>query len=160
MSFDDLIKQAKADLRDIRAAEFKDDDYKRKLLATLRAHIATLRKLKKPRGQESLIDEVRQSLHLSLRHYADIPPLALMNAARQVVTVFNTQARKAVNVRHDKPSASKDKAAQLRAAWGSGKYPTKGHCVMTAGAVLGLSPDAARRTLQNLPKPDKKRSYA
>jgi hypothetical protein len=152
----DAIKQAKADLRAVRAQEFKDADYKRKLMASVRARIATLQKLKKPRDQGALLAAVLNALNISLRNHADIPPLALRNAATQVVKLFNAQRSKAVKVRHAKPSVAKDKAARLVAMYQTGAYRTKHNCVMTAGAKLGMSPDAARRALQNQPKPIRK----
>lgn len=66
------------------------------------------------------------------------------------------KAKKAVNARHDKPGGSRDKAAQIRAIWATGKYTTRDICAEEEYQSLGYkSFGAARRALQNTPDPEK-----
>ena len=62
-------------------------------------------------------------------------------------------AKNAANVKHDRPGGSRDKQAQIRAIWRSGKYSTKDLCAEEEYEAIGMSHSAARRALQNQSKP-------
>ncbi|WP_414450674.1 hypothetical protein AB4851_16400 [Burkholderia sp. 22PA0099] len=62
-------------------------------------------------------------------------------------------ARRAANARHEKPGGSRDKAAQIRAAWAAGKYSTRDICAEQECAALEMSFSTARRALRGTPDP-------
>lgn len=158
------VAEQKALIRDVRRTEFKDPEYKARLLASARAQLAEMRKV--PRDQSELVEAVRKSLAVSLVSLLRMPsphrsngntipvnpPALLQLAAERVVKVFNNQKRDAVRARH----ARNDKPAKLRAAYATGRYASKQNCAMRAGADLGMSRDAALKALQNQPKPTRK----
>jgi len=57
--------------------------------------------------------------------------------------------RNAVNARHNKPGGSRDKKAEIRAIWATGKYRTKQICAEEEYAALGMSYDSAIKTLRD-----------
>lgn len=58
--------------------------------------------------------------------------------------------RKAVNSRHNKPGGSREKRAQIRALWATGKYSTKDICAEEEYAGLGYKTfGAARKALRD-----------
>jgi len=62
-------------------------------------------------------------------------------------------ARRAANMRHGKPGGSRDKAAQIRALWATGKYTNRDRCAEEECRALDMSFSAARKALRNTPKP-------
>lgn len=117
------------------------------------------------------LDEVKKTIkHLpldKLLHHAAMSFMALdeMTAnslelpknIKGIEKLLNTEkAKKAVNARHDKPGGSRDKAAQIRAIWATGKYTTRDICAEEEYQSLGYkSFGAARRALQNTADPEK-----
>ncbi len=67
----------------------------------------------------------------------------------------STRGRKAADAKHDKPGASRDKQARIKAIWASGKYSSRDTCADQESAALNMSPSAARKALRNTPKPVK-----
>ena len=61
------------------------------------------------------------------------------------------QARMAVNKRHQAPGGAHEKQAAIRAIWASGKYTTRARCAEEEAPALGISYDAARKALRNIP---------
>lgn len=59
----------------------------------------------------------------------------------------------AADARHDKPSGSRDKRAQMQALWASGKYTSRDICADEEHEALGISFSAARKALRNTPQP-------
>jgi hypothetical protein len=62
-------------------------------------------------------------------------------------------ARRAANVRHDKPNGSRSKVDAIRAIWASGKYESRDLCAEEEGRALGMPFSTARRALRNTPSP-------
>lgn len=62
-------------------------------------------------------------------------------------------ARRALEIRHNKPDGSRAKREQIRAIWASGKYSSRDACAEEEGAALGMSPSTARKALRNTPNP-------
>jgi hypothetical protein len=64
------------------------------------------------------------------------------------------RAKLAANTRHSKPGGSRDKRAQIRAIWATGKYSSRDRCAEEECAGLDMSFSAARKALRNTPDPD------
>jgi hypothetical protein len=64
-------------------------------------------------------------------------------------------ARTAANALHDRPGGSRDKKAEIRKIWASGKYSTKDLCAEEEYAAIGMSYSAARKALNNEPEPSR-----
>ena len=62
-------------------------------------------------------------------------------------------ARRAANVRHDKPGGSRDKHRQIREVWASGIYKSRDLCAEQECGALDMSISAARNALKNTPNP-------
>jgi hypothetical protein len=62
-------------------------------------------------------------------------------------------AKRAADVRHDKPGASRAKREDIRRIWASGKYASRDICAEQECAALGMSMSTARRALRNTPDP-------
>lgn len=62
-------------------------------------------------------------------------------------------ARRAANMRHDRPGGSHDKQEKIRAIWASGKFTSRDRCAEEECAGLDMSFSAARRALRNTPDP-------
>lgn len=63
-------------------------------------------------------------------------------------------ARKAADALHGKPGGSRDKQAQIRALWATGRYSSRDICAEQECAALDMSFSSARRALRNTPDPD------
>lgn len=63
------------------------------------------------------------------------------------------QALAAANARHDQPGGSRDKQAQIREIWATGKYLSRDRCAEEECAALDMSFAAARKALRNTPAP-------
>lgn len=59
---------------------------------------------------------------------------------------------------HSKPGGSRDKRSQIVAIWATGKYTTRSRCAEEECAELGMSYDAARKALRNIPEPPSRRT--
>ena len=61
------------------------------------------------------------------------------------------KGRALANANHDQPRGTRDRHAQVRAAWASGEYATKEACAEAMSAHLSISHVAASRALRGLP---------
>lgn len=66
---------------------------------------------------------------------------------------YGERASNAANKLHDKPGGSRDKAAQIRASWATGKYTNRDRCAEEECGALNMSFSAARKALRNTPEP-------
>lgn len=62
-------------------------------------------------------------------------------------------AKAAADARHARPGGSRDKQAQMREAWASGKYTSRDRCAEEECAALDMSYSAARKALRNTADP-------
>lgn len=63
------------------------------------------------------------------------------------------KAKKAADVRHDKPGGNRDKRDAIRKAWASGKYSSRDVCAEQECAALNMSFSTARKALIGVPNP-------
>jgi len=63
------------------------------------------------------------------------------------------QAKAAADARHNRPGGSRDKQAQIRKIWATGKYTSRDRCAEEECAALNMSYSAARKALRNTPDP-------
>jgi hypothetical protein len=64
-------------------------------------------------------------------------------------------ARTAANARHDQPGGSRDKKAEIRKIWASGKFSSRDDCAEQECAALGISYSSARKALRGTPAPSR-----
>jgi len=67
-------------------------------------------------------------------------------------------ARHAANVKHSQPGGSRDKRAQARKLWASGKYKTRTELAEKESSSIGISIGIIKKALANIPGPNKKPS--
>lgn len=166
------IAEQKSSIRELKIfkKETASDDtraYFDKLIAAARKQLVTLRARKREfidagtrAKRHDLVLRIAERLHMSLRDH--LPPnfsAERIICAAEAVEKFVIRAGsiKAANALHDKEGGSRGKADKLRAIWASGRYRTKEECAQKGGASLGMSFKAAKKALQNAPKPNVKK---
>lgn len=79
---------------------------------------------------------------------------ALAMALSEIITVARKrQATKASNSLHSQPGGSRDKQDKIRELWATGKYKSRTDCALKECSQIGMSYDAARKALRNVPTP-------
>jgi hypothetical protein len=68
-----------------------------------------------------------------------------------ITKTTSERSRRAVNARHDKPKGSREKRAQIREIWASGKYESRNLCASQEYEALDMSYQVARAALRNTP---------
>jgi hypothetical protein len=82
--------------------------------------------------------------------------MAVQVASLERVHIGKKRGKAGANARHDRPGGSRDKVAQIRAIWASGKYTSKTLCAEQEWAGLNWNFNSAVRALKNQPDPHKK----
>lgn len=62
-------------------------------------------------------------------------------------------AKAAAEARHSKPGGSREKKAQMRELWASGRYTSRDRCAEEECGALSMSFSAARKALRGTPDP-------
>ena len=67
--------------------------------------------------------------------------------------MISQAAKENADKRHNRPGGSREKQAEIRAAWASGRYDNRDLCAEQECAAIGMSFSSARRALRNTPDP-------
>ena len=65
----------------------------------------------------------------------------------------SNRGRMNAEIRHSQPGGSREKQAQIKAAWASGNYSSRDICAEQECAGLDMSFSVARKALRNTPNP-------
>jgi hypothetical protein len=101
-----------------------------------------------PMTGNRLYTTVARLSQLIAAHHAEVS-----KALRQTREEMSARGKHAAEVRHGSPGKSRDKRAQMRAAWASGEYASREECAEKKHAAVGLSFSRARLALTNTPDP-------
>lgn len=92
---------------------------------------------------------------LAVRAIHSLVPFVADYTAASVSKQNKQRSKHAADVRHNQSGGSRDKQAQIRAIWASGKYTSKDICAEQECASLNMAFSTARKALRNIPKPQK-----
>lgn len=65
----------------------------------------------------------------------------------------SNKGRRNAEIRHSQTGGSREKQAQIKVAWASGKFASRDICADQESAGLNMSPSTARKALRNTPNP-------
>lgn len=112
-----------------------------------------------PESEEKLIDGYRPIFFEAMvnevmeGHQAAIGAMANNLASSHVKKIISEQSKRAAIEGHSQPNGTYDKQNKIRAAWATGKYPTKTKCAEMEHERIGMSLESARKALRNRPTP-------
>ena len=110
---------------------------------------------KQPKTLEDL-EDLHNRLNSAIRENLDadsIYQFVLLCSVRIDANRLTHRGRKNAEIRHSNSGGSRDKRAQIIAAWASGKYSSRDICAEQECAGLNMSFSVARKALIGTPKP-------
>jgi hypothetical protein len=89
----------------------------------------------------------------SIQDVLDMQPVNALTLAHLIRLEREHTAKRAADLRHDKPGGSREKQEKIRAKWASGNFTSRDICAEQECGGLEMSFSAARKALRNTPPP-------
>lgn len=95
---------------------------------------------------DMIVELESKELDMQSPEFPQIPPVGSAQWRSE-------NARRAADALHSQPGGSREKQAEIRSIWATGKYTSRDRCAEEECAALDMSFTAARKALRNTPEP-------
>lgn len=112
-----------------------------------------VRKLSGDAKDAGLKAKLLRNIAQSEQHLQKFVAAGVAHAQKTAAVAASARGKAAADTLHSRPGGPRQKAAEIRQIWASGRYSSRDVCAEQECAALGMSFSSARKALRNTPDP-------